>query len=158
METRLEEVSERRRPTWKHSRSHSPIHLVFQPILVALLWLRCMRVRAYCCTCVAYSSRYRCIPEITAYPPIKITQRPRRANVCARMLMGLTLIKSPSKIVADLRYVASQRLEKFSRQLRISDIFLATSLVRACFFVEFQTTKFMKKKKKKIHCRHDSWL
>ena len=34
--------------------------------------------------------------------------------MCARMLMGLTLIKSPSKIVADLRYVASCRAWKNS--------------------------------------------
>lgn len=64
---------------------------------------------------VAYSSRYSLYyssPEITAYPPIKLRNDDDArecVHVYARILIGLTLIKSPLKIVANLLRIKEAR-------------------------------------------------
>lgn len=63
----------------------------------------------------AYSSRYSLYyssPEITAYPPIKLRNDDDArecVHVYARILIGLTLIKSPLKIVANLLRIKEAR-------------------------------------------------
>lgn len=76
----------------------------------------------------AYSSRYSLYyssSEITAYPPIKLRNDDARecVYVYARILIGLTLIKSPLKIVANLLCIKEHEIlwiyfEKFERTSR----------------------------------------
>lgn len=101
------------------------MHLISTNSVIISVWCRVYIVALR----AAYSSRYSLYyssPEITAYPPIKLRNDDdarERVHVYARILIGLTLIKNPLKIVANLLSIKEHEIlwiyfEKFCRTFR----------------------------------------